>query len=448
MIRTGRTQGERKLFYGWVIVAVMAMTGALSMGMGTLNYGLFIKPMGDELGIGRAIFGWSQTMRQVASAATSPLVGGLIDRYGSRVLLAVSAGVTGLALIGVAFITQGWQLILLFAVMGVVGMSGPGALVTSVPVAKWFVRKRGRAFSFMALGIPLGGVIFVPLTQVFIDAFGWRQAWIILAIIGVGIIIPLSLIFLRRQPEDMGLRPDGDPIEGHRPEATALGGQAVAAQHAADERSWTRREALRSPVFWRLVFVFSVVMLAMSMVAVHRIPSFMDRGLDPKLVSVATALDAAAAGLSTFVMGMLADRVPARFIGALGYGILTCATFLTIIGDTTPLMFTAMITFGLGVGGLMLMQNYLWADYFGREHVGSIRGVAMPIMLIFGGAGAPVAGYVWDFTGSYTPIWLAGAVLLILGAVVLLLTPSPQARGDTALVPAPAPTTVSEAASE
>ncbi|HEX2171948.1 MAG TPA: MFS transporter, partial [Dehalococcoidia bacterium] len=200
-----------RLFYGWVIVAVMATAGALSMALGTLNFGLFVKPMGDELGFGRSVFGWAQSTRQVSSAVTAPLVGSLIDRFGARLLLAAAAIITGGAVACLAFISAGWQLVALYAFMGVVGMSGPGALVTTVPVAKWFVRQRAKAMAFLSLGIPAGGLIFVPLTQVFIDAFGWRTAWILLALIGAGAIIPLSLFFVRRQPEDLGLLPDGGP---------------------------------------------------------------------------------------------------------------------------------------------------------------------------------------------------------------------------------------------
>lgn len=153
---------QGKLFYGWVIVAVMAATSAASMAMGTLNFGLFVKPMGEELGLGRALFGWAQTTRQVTSGLTGPLVGALLDRFGARVLLAGAALTTGSALVGLGFITEGWQIVALFALMGLVGMSGPGALVTSVPVAKWFVHQRGRAMAFASLGFPLGAVVFIP----------------------------------------------------------------------------------------------------------------------------------------------------------------------------------------------------------------------------------------------------------------------------------------------
>jgi MFS transporter, SP family, sugar:H+ symporter len=119
-------QRRPPFFYGWVIVAAMGAVGALSMALGSLNFGLFVKPMGDDLGIGRATFGWAMSIRQVTSAASAPAVGGLLDRVGARILLAVAAVVTGAALVGLGFIADGWQLVLLFGVMGIVGMSGPG----------------------------------------------------------------------------------------------------------------------------------------------------------------------------------------------------------------------------------------------------------------------------------------------------------------------------------
>ncbi|HEX2173337.1 MAG TPA: MFS transporter, partial [Dehalococcoidia bacterium] len=247
------------------------------------------------------------------------------------------------------------------------------------------------------------------------------------------------LFFVRRQPEDLGLPPDGgpSPVSTSPAAAPSASHPAAPAPAAADERSWTRREAVRSGTFWRLVFVFSIVMLAVNSVGVHRIPSFMDRGLEPRVISYATALDAAAAGLSTFAMGFLAQRVPARLIGTGGFLMLALASWLTIIAADHSVMFVAMISFGLGIGVLMLMQNYLWAEYFGRQHLGSIRGAVMPITLICGGLGAPLSGYVRDITGDYTPVWLTATGLMVLGGIIIALTPPPRAKpARTSVAPA------------
>ena len=417
-----------QFFYGWVIVGVMAASGAVSMAMGSLNFGLFIKPMGDDLAIGRAAFGWAQTARLGASSVTSPIIGWLLDRFGSRVMLPVAALVTGAAMVGLAYMDYAWHLVALFAVMGLVGMSGPGALVTSVPVQKWFVRNRGKALSFMALGIPIGALLFVPLTQILIDEVGWRMAWLILAAIGVAVIVPLSAIFVRRQPEDMGLLPDGA-----RQLSPADGPGRPGGRESRDEISWSVRDAIRTSTLWRLVMVFSVVQLATGTVALHRIPAFMDRGLDPTLVSFATAFDAVCAGVSTFLFGMLVSRIPVRFLGGLGLSLLATASVLTIYATNLEIMFISMAVFGLGIGGMMFLQNFIWADYFGRGSVGSIRGLVNPINLVVGGIGAPAAGYVRDITGSYDPAWWAGTALFTFAAILTMATPPPTHRGRRAL---------------
>ena len=412
-------EGRPSYFYGWVIVAVMAITGAVSMGMGSLNFGLFIKPMGDELGIGRAAFGWAQTARMGASSATSPLIGWLIDRYGSRVMLPVAALATGAALIGLAYVTSAWHLVVLFIVMGLVGMSGPGALVTTVPVLKWFVRNRGKAVAFVGLGIPVGALLFIPLTQVLINGIGWRGAWIVLAIIGICVIVPLGAIFIRRQPEDLGMLPDGGEPEKTHDDSSSQ-------QRVVEEVSWTVREAVRTTTLWRLVIVFSMMQMATGTVALHRIAAFMDRGMDPTLISFATAFDAVAAGASTFLFGMLVRWIPARFLGAFGFSMLAGASVLTIYATNLPIMFVSMWIFGMGIGGMMFLNNFIWADYFGRGSVGGIRGLANPINLVIGGIGAPAAGYVRDWTGSYDPAWWVGVGLMSGAALLIVLTRAPR----------------------
>ena len=397
----------------------MAVVGAVTMGMGSLNFGLYIKPMGDELSIGRASFGWASSARSATGAITGPFIGRLLDRYGAKWILVSAAVITGLCMIGLKYTSSSWQLIIMFAVMGLVGMSGPGSLATSVPPTKWFVRNRGKALAYSSAGISVGAVVIVPLTQVFIDKYTWQESWVILAFIGMGIIVPLSLLFLVREPEDMGLLPDGEKTS-----KTLESGEE--GTHISEiEKSWTTREAIRTFPMWTLTAAFSILSLGILTLALHRIPAFMDRGLDPSLVSLATAFDAVCAGAGSFTAGMLVRKIPAKIIGSSAFLMLAVASVMSIYAYDFWLMFWSMALFGLGIGTNMFNQNYIWAEYFGRTNLGSIRGIVMPINLFIGGLGAPAAGYVVDMTGSYDPAWWTGVALMLVAAALFVVSNNP-----------------------
>jgi MFS family permease len=166
----------------------------------------------------------------------------------------------------------------------------------------------------------------------------------------------------------------------------------------------------------------------MGSIGLHRIPHFTDEGISPGWVSAAVSADAAAACVSTFVMGWLIQRWPARRVGAGGFVLLAFAVLVTIFAHTIPMMFVSMVLFGFGAGGMILLQGFLWADYFGRQHVGGIRGASMPVTLVFSAAGPPVAGLVYDRVGSYNPVWWVGIGLMLVGAFVLAITPPPNRR--------------------
>jgi MFS family permease len=422
------TQDKQKprLFYGWIIVIATAVIGSVTPSLAMLNFGLFIKVMGDELGIGRSMFGWAQTARQVAGSISGPVLGKMVDRFGSRVMLAIAVVVTGAGMIGLSYVFHSWQMILMFGFMGIIGVGGPGgSIITSIPIFKWFLRNRGKAIAYTAIGAPIGAIIFIPLTQILISSVGWRQAWIILAIIGVTVVLPLSLIFIRRQPEDMGLYPDGiSPAKENsiNPDSNII---------FHDEVSWTVQEAIHSKAFWQLVVAFSLMSLATGSIGLHRIPAFMDRGLDPKLVSYATAFDACMAGTSTFISGLLVRRFSARFISIAGFCFLGAATIFTIHAYTFPVMFMSVVMFGLGIGCQMFAANFLWAEYYGRQNLGSIMGVVAPITMIVGGIGPPLAGYVHDAIGRYDPMWWVSVGLIAISVVILFTTRTPKKAAIT-----------------
>ena len=424
---TGNAPQRRRFFYGWVIVATMFAVNFSTMATGTLNYGLFVLPMQHELGLSRATFGWMQTTRRLSAGTLSFGVGWLIDRYGPRVYIPVAALLIGGCLLLVSLANHPWQFILLFGLIGVSGLAAPNGIVTSVPVAKWFVSKRGRALAFSTAGLGISGIVFLPVTQWLIDGYGWRTTWQVLALVFVIISVPTAALFLRRQPEDMGLRVDGDP-----PDAPAAGGpDSRPRRRTEEEPEWTVRQAFRTATMWKLVAVFALAGVAQGGASFHRIPYFVEKAYDPLLVSWSFAADAGGAAATALVAGWLADRIPIRFLAAGSFSGFIIAVLLMIYVRSAEMMFLSTIVFGCSVGIGMIVHTYIFAAYYGRAFLGTIRGIVMPISLLSAGLGAPLVGYLHDHAGSYLPAWWT-VLVIYASCSVLMLTALPPKRGESA----------------
>lgn len=418
---------RKRPFYGWVIVATFFLVNFATGAMGTLNLGLFIIPMGNDLGISRSLFGWLTTSRSLSGGVSGAFLGRLVDRFGPRFLVPVSALVTGLCLMAMGVAAHMYQLFLLFALIGLVGLSAQGGgLLTSVPVAKWFVRRRALALSLATLGMGIGPIVFVPVTQLLIDGAGWRKAWIVLACISMAIIIPLGLAFLRRQPEDMGLRPDGDP-EGPSDTREAARPEKV-------EAVWSLRQALHTRTFWLLTLSLVLAGFAQGS-GIHRIPYWVEMGFDARLVSFSISTDAAGAAVMILAAGFLLERFPPRFVAAGAYMGFAGAITLMLVTTSAFHMFASTALFGLSAGTNMLCQTYLWASYYGRTFLGTIRGITFPAILLASSIGAPVAGYIYDILGSYRPAWWL-VIGIYAAAILVMMSATPPRRPHLAEVDA------------
>jgi MFS family permease len=421
-------QSLSRLYYGWVIVAGLMAVGAVSTGMGGVNLGLFIKPMRDDLGIGTSVFGLAQTARLFGFALSGWIIGRIIDRCGARIPLAIAGLMAGGAMIGLSQVTAGWQIIAVFFVVGATGLQGGGgSLFMSVPLSNWFIRKRGTAMSVAFIGMQVGIFIFAPLSQLLIDEIGWRDTWLVLGGGGAVVTVLVALFVIRRRPQDMGLRPDGEAA----PSTGALSALGTQRHGFEDEVSWTRAEAIRSRIwhpstFWRLTMIDGLRMLAMSSVGIFRVPYFIDdKGFDASIVAWSLSAEAIFAVLVSLPTGWAVDRYQPRYVAAVSTLLMVAGFLLTMTASSIVMVFVATSVFGLGVASFIICQNAVWPAYFGHAHIGSIRGFATPLMLVFSAIGAPLTGIVRDATGSYQPAWIAGTIGLVIATLLLLITPKP-----------------------
>jgi MFS family permease len=400
-------------------------------------FAIFVEPMSQDLGIGKSFFGWGHTARTVAVALSAPVIGRIIDRHGARSPLFVAGVVGGAMMVLLAFITGGWQMIAIFGVMGLMGLQGgTGSLYNTVPLAKWFIRKRGQVMAIAFLTTPIGILLLVPLLQLIITYWGWREGILAMAFIGAVPTILIGLLVMRRQPEDMGLLPDGDSADdvARRTGASSLVSSGAPVQRLEEEYPWTRAEALRSPAFWGLGLAYGLMSFSISTVTIFRTPYFIELGFNPQTVAFAAASEAVPALFMGLVLGFFLERLSYRLVAPLGFFLLAGSIVLAIVTTSVWHIFASHVLFGFGIAMVIVTQNTIWPAFFGRAHLGSIRGVALPVTLGIGAIGAPMAGIVKDSTGEYFPAWWIGVGGLLVGMVVISALRQPRPTSATGVV--------------
>ena len=413
-------------FYGWVILFTAGSTQVVRNATASLTIAVFIFPLSEELGWSRTLIAGAASFGGLAASGVSPAVGWLVDRYGARLVLATSIFILGLSTISLAWATVPVAFYLAYGV-GRVIFSSPVQIGSSVVVSRWFVRMRGRASGILFGSHSIGLVLFPLIASVIIGASGWREAWIVLGLLVWGIaLLPTSLLIVQ-QPEDVGLRPDGDP-----PLSADAAGEATTESAAstpapgAEEPVWTLREAMRTPALWMFATATGMVFLVQAGVNTHLAAYLRDQGLNAAFAGVGISLNAAFLGLGSLFWGWITERFAARYVLAAVAVIVGVSSALFIIANSTPEILLYSVLFGFGVGGLLSVPPVGYADYYGRRSLGAIRGVTEPLTSFGQAIGAVASGVIFDLTDSYRLAFMAFAVMGGLATVLVLFARPPR----------------------
>jgi MFS family permease len=419
---------EKPIFYGWVIVSGLGLVTMVSMGMLGINFGLFIEPISRELKIGQTFFGWAQSARLLGSAASGLVLGRILDRYGARWPMAIAGILICGVILMMSIIQEGWQVVAIFLMMGLIGLQGGGGnLYTVVTISNWFVRKRSQAMSRVFLGTSIGILIFAPLTAYLIESIGWRNATVILGIVG-GVVVLLVALLIRRKPEDIGQFIDGNsiqvpdidnngPIEGEQ--------QQDDPDETLEEYSWTRAEAIHSPAFWKLSLAFGLAAFANGTIQLFRVPHFVSRGIDPQIVAYSLSFEAVIVLAIIMPIGYAAGRIRLRYL-LIGSQLVRVIVILLMFVTTEAWQaFVANGLFGIAATSQMIIMSIIYPNYFGKANIGSIRGLALPVTTALSFAGAPFAGIIFDVYGTYELAWIVAISFAIISSVLFLFTPKP-----------------------
>ncbi len=431
---------RRAIFYGWRIVFLGYLLNMLTAGASSTGFSVFVKPMGNDLGWNRSSILAAAALGMVAAAVFGHLLGTQLDKkHGPRVITTFGMFVIGLALIAVGQVREVWQFLALFFVAGAFGLYAYPALITPTIVSKWFVRRRGMAISFASMGMPSSGIMIAPYVNFLISRVGWRTAWPILGLTTWALTVPWCFMFMRRRPEDIGLRPDGDP------EPVSLGLNETPSDNAIqDEYPWTIRQAVRTRSFWLILTSSSLGMMAFLGVLLNFFAFVTDppKGFTDGQATIGLAVFSAFSLFGKLPWAFIADKIEIRYSTAFTYAVPALAMFLLINTNSFWMLILWAAIFGAGISGISPLPALVWGDYYGRAFLGSIRGFTSPVAFLSQAAAPLFAALLFDVTGGYTVSFSIFLGTFLFSAGLMLFAkrpPSPSLPPDPTAPEAPPP---------
>lgn len=272
-------------------------------------------------------------------------------------------------------------------------------------------------------GMALGTTFTIPLTQWLIESVGWRSTSMIFGVAVAGIIVSTSILIVRRAPEDLGLYPDG--ADAPPDESLALQGRAA---RLTTTRDWTVKESMRTASMWLMLVAMTVSGISLMGTLVYRVDFWQSTGMSPALVGFGTALDPLCVVFSVLAFGMLADRMPIRYVGTIGVLGLALSMVPMIISTGQPWTILAHnAIWGISAGGWITLNSLFWPNYFGRANLGAIRGIALPVGIVAAAAGAPLFGFLLDSGLASDQVWLLSLSGFALAGALVFFAKPPRA---------------------
>jgi MFS family permease len=396
------------LFRGWVIAGGAFLVLFLAYGT-QYSFGVFFTALLEEFGWSRASLAGAFSLYAFAYCVVGFPAGRLTDRWGPRVVITAGGCFLGAALAGMALVTRLWEPYVLYGLVAAIGM-GTAYVPCNTTVVRWFVARRGLAVGLASSGGSVGTFILPLLAQLLVSAVGWRLAYVVF---GAAVFALLALVarVMHRDPESLGLHPDGAP--------------APAAPLGREETAWPLGRAMRTAAFWTIGAAFTATWLPVFIPLVHVVPFSRDLGYSPlTAASVVSALGVGAV-VGRLVMGGVSDRMGRKPAVAVGMALQAAAFLGFLAARSLPALYLTALVFGYSYGAISTLFPAIVGDFFGRGQAGALVGFLFMLSGGMAGWGPLAAGALYDAFGSYDVTWALSAALNVVGIGLLALARPP-----------------------
>ena len=404
-----------RFYYGWLVAGsasgIQFANAATAIGILTV----FVIPMSEEFGWNRTEVAGATSLGAVLGAALAPFSGRAVDRFGARMIL-VGGGLV--VVVGCMYLSMAQALAGFYVAFTAIRIADQGLIQigASVSVGKWFLRRRGRAIGLVFFGASSGMIVMAPAVQFVITNWDWRVAWVALSITMLCVGVIPSALFVRRQPEDMGL-----VIEGAEDEIRLGRGR--------DEQQTPLGEVFRTPAFWVILVSLFLGSVAISGVGLHLVPHLTQQGLSPPAAVAAVSVMSVSGAVAALAAGVLAERISAKSLLTLAYLLGAVSMWTLIHADTLTETYVFAAMQGFLSAGVNTLAPIMWASYYGRRTLGSIFGMSRAAQVLGFAVGPLASAVVYDRAGSYRGAFIGLALVAILAAILISAARRPTIPG-------------------
>ena len=385
---------------GWAIAAACFLASSVAVGGSQYSFGHFVEPLENTFGWTRTQIGLSLSLIAFGSFI-SPLIGSLIDKHGSRRIMALSMAVFGISYLVRPFMTELWHWYFLsvvqsFSIVGA-SMLPPGKLV-----GLWFPENRGRVIGITTMGNNFGGMVIQPIIAFLVTAYNWKVGY---AVVGVlGILVSIYSYLVVKNPDSVS-----KGILKSEKKAEILTG-------------FTLKEAIRTKTFYAITFAILCGTFTYSSLLPQVSSHLIINGVRESTASIAVSLFATCGMMGKFIFGNLSDKYGPRMALVLDLcGQAIFASLLVYAGDGLP-VWVIVPAMGFFLGAFGALYQLIVIDAFGVKHFGAIMGVIAISNAVPSFLGPIIAGMSFDITGSYAVAFVITSIIFVLGAVSLKLT--------------------------
>lgn len=399
-------------FYGWLMLPVVMITMVATSPGQTFGVSVFNPYIRQALSLSHSEISGAYMLGTFLASLPMIYVGALMDRYGLRRTLTGVVVLFGLACVGMSQVSG---LVTVFFAFLCLRMLGQGAmeLLANNTLAMWFHNRLGLAAGIVSVvsGLVTG---VVPMFHLWlIQSLDWRWAYALLGMVIWGVMMFILAVFFRNRPEEIGQIVDGAPsVASARVESMGKG------------QDFQLSQAMKTRAYWIMAISMALPAMIITGIHFHVVQIYLDCGLTQADAATMFTISAVSYAIFMFSGGVLADRLPLNILLAVATAGLsgTVLMLLHVSSIGTSQIFAGMM--GIGQGILSAVGATLWVRYYGRAHLGKIRGSLATVGVAASSTGPFIMGAGHDYFGGYHEVlWVFAALTIPMIFVGLFATP-------------------------